>query len=58
MSSTPAPHSARSADVVNDQIRDLWARTGGQLTAEDRAQYEALVTEWATAIGEGAVQRA
>jgi hypothetical protein len=58
MSSTPAPHTERSADVVNEQIRDLWARTGGQLTAEDRAEYEALVTEWATAVGEGLVQRA
>ncbi|MEV3860354.1 hypothetical protein AB0J38_39380 [Streptomyces sp. NPDC050095] len=58
MSSTPAPRSARSADVVNEQIRDLWARTGGQLTAEERAEYEALVTEWATAVGDGAVQRA
>ncbi|MFE1950082.1 MULTISPECIES: hypothetical protein [Streptomyces] len=58
MSSTPAPHSERSADEVNEQIRDLWARTGGQLTAEDRAEYEVLVTEWAMAIGEGAVQRA
>ncbi|MBO1332159.1 hypothetical protein [Streptomyces sp. VRA16 Mangrove soil] len=56
MSSTPAPRSARSADVVNEQIRDLWARTGGQLTAEDRAEYEALVTEWAVAVGEGVVQ--
>ncbi|MFI7382375.1 hypothetical protein [Streptomyces sp. NPDC049813] len=58
MSSTPAPRSARSADVVNEQIRDLWARTGGQLTAQDRAEYEALVTEWATVAGEGLVQRA
>ncbi|MCQ4211843.1 hypothetical protein [Streptomyces longispororuber] len=61
MSSTPAPRSARSvrsADVVNEQIRDLWARTGGQLTADDRAEYESLVTEWAAAIGGGAVQRA
>ncbi|WP_203644185.1 hypothetical protein [Streptomyces sp. SID14478] len=58
MSSIPAPRSARSADVVNEQIRDLWARTGGQLSAEERAEYEVLVTEWATAVGEGAVQRA
>ncbi|MEV5610646.1 hypothetical protein [Streptomyces sp. NPDC052225] len=49
MSSTPTPRSERSADVVNDQIRDLWARTGGRLSAADRAEYEALVTEWAAA---------
>lgn len=58
MSSIPTPRSARSADVVNEQIRDLWARTGGQLTAQDRAEYEALVTEWASVAGEGLVQRA
>ncbi|WP_338702686.1 hypothetical protein V2W30_35425 [Streptomyces sp. Q6] len=57
MSSTPAPHSERSADVVNEQIRDLWARTGGQLSAHDRAEYEALVTEWAAATAEGITQR-
>ncbi|MGY0020148.1 hypothetical protein [Streptomyces sp. cg35] len=58
MSSTPTPHSARSADVVNEQIRDLWARTGGQLSAEDRAEYETLVAEWATATSGGLAQRA
>ncbi|MFJ8821289.1 hypothetical protein ACIREE_05850 [Streptomyces sp. NPDC102467] len=58
MSSTPTPRSARSADMVNQQIRDLWARTGGQLTDKDRAEYETLVTEWATAAGGGLVQRA
>ncbi|MFD8566963.1 hypothetical protein [Streptomyces sp. NPDC057694] len=58
MSSTPAPHTARPAHVVNEQIRGLWARTGGQLTAGDRAEYEALVTEWAAATGEGVVQKA
>ncbi|MCX3062022.1 hypothetical protein [Streptomyces beihaiensis] len=57
MSSTPTPRATRSADVVNEQIRDLWARAGGQLTAEDRAEYEALVTEWASAIDEGTAQR-
>ncbi|MEU6847146.1 hypothetical protein ABZ930_35285 [Streptomyces sp. NPDC046716] len=58
MSLTPAPRSARPAHVVNEQIRGLWARTGGQLTADDRAEYEALVTEWAAATGEGVVQKA
>lgn len=58
MSSTPTPRSVRPADVVNDQIRDLWARTGGRLSAEDRAEYEALVTEWAKASSGAAVQRA
>ncbi|MFI7388154.1 hypothetical protein [Streptomyces sp. NPDC049813] len=44
------PASARSADEVNEQIRGLWLRTGGRLTAEQRAQYERLVTEWAEAV--------
>ncbi|WP_306319953.1 MULTISPECIES: hypothetical protein [unclassified Streptomyces] len=58
MSATPAPRTERSADVVNEQIRDLWARTRGRLSAEDRAEYESLVTEWASAIGGGVAQRA
>ncbi|MET8472108.1 hypothetical protein ABZY90_04535 [Streptomyces sp. NPDC006422] len=58
MSATQAPRTVRSADVVNEQIRDLWARTGGHLSAEDRAEYEALVTEWASAIDGGVAQRA
>ncbi|GAA2342305.1 hypothetical protein OKJ48_05975 [Streptomyces kunmingensis] len=41
--------SVRSADEVNEQIRALWLRTGGRLSAEQRAQYERLVTEWADA---------
>lgn len=58
MSAIQAPRTVRSADVVNEQIRDLWARTGGHLSAEDRAEYEALVTEWASAIDGGVAQRA
>ncbi|RAJ87156.1 hypothetical protein ACN2WE_06620 [Streptomyces sp. cg28] len=44
-----APQPARSAEEVNEQIRGLWLRAGGRLTAEQRAQYELLVTEWAQA---------
>ena len=40
---------SRSADEVNEQIRSLWLRAGGRLTAEQRAQYALLVTEWAEA---------
>ncbi|MER5437444.1 hypothetical protein [Streptomyces sp. NPDC002790] len=58
MSAIPASRAVRSADVVNEQIRGLWARTGGHLNPEDRAEYESLVTEWATAIGGGVAQRA
>ncbi|MET9499890.1 hypothetical protein [Streptomyces sp. NPDC006552] len=47
----PVPSaSARSADEVNEQIRGLWLRTGGRLSAEQRAEYERLVTEWAEAV--------
>lgn len=58
MSAIPASRSIRSADVVNEQIRDLWVRTGGRLNPEDRAEYESLVTEWASAIGSGVAQHA
>ncbi|MBX9392291.1 hypothetical protein K4749_01435 [Streptomyces sp. TRM72054] len=43
--------SVRSAAVVNEEIRALWARGGGQLgTRALRAEYERLVVEWAAAV--------
>ncbi|MEU2900780.1 hypothetical protein AB0O72_25250 [Streptomyces sp. NPDC088106] len=45
-----APGSARSAAEVNEQIRALWLRAGGSLSAQERAEYELLVVEWAAAI--------
>ncbi|MFJ4715201.1 hypothetical protein [Streptomyces sp. NPDC088785] len=45
-----ARQPARSAEEVNEQIRGLWLRAGGRLTAEQRAEYEQLVTEWAQAM--------
>ncbi|KOV89325.1 MULTISPECIES: hypothetical protein [unclassified Streptomyces] len=47
---TPSPGSARSAAEVNEQIRALWLRAGGTLSAQERAEYELLVIEWAEAI--------
>ncbi|GAA2600625.1 hypothetical protein GCM10011428_51760 [Streptomyces violaceus] len=44
------PGSVRSAAEVNEEIRALWRRTGGKLSAEERAEYEFLVVEWAAAI--------
>ncbi|KOV63960.1 hypothetical protein [Streptomyces sp. MMG1121] len=41
--------SARSAAEVNEEIRALWRRSGGTLTTEQRAEYQRLVLEWATA---------
>jgi hypothetical protein len=35
---------------VNEEIRALWARAGGTLTAGQRREYEQLVTEWAAAV--------
>ncbi|MFI8535319.1 hypothetical protein ACIGMX_34380 [Streptomyces aquilus] len=42
--------SARSAAVVNEEIRALLLRTGGWLSAEDRGVYEQLVEEWTQAV--------
>ena len=39
----------RSAALVNQEIRALWARAGGVLTVEQRREYEALLDEWAAA---------
>ncbi|MFE7977369.1 hypothetical protein [Streptomyces shenzhenensis] len=44
------PGSVRSAAEVNEQIRALWLRAGGSLSASERAEYELLVVEWAEAI--------
>ncbi|MFF5001686.1 hypothetical protein ACFY3G_02565 [Streptomyces phaeochromogenes] len=42
--------SARSAAQLNEQIRTLWAQAGGQLSAQERREYQLLVTRWAAAI--------
>ncbi|MER6065167.1 MULTISPECIES: hypothetical protein [unclassified Streptomyces] len=42
--------TVRSAAEVNEQIRALWLRAGGTLSAQERAEYELLVVEWAKAI--------
>ncbi|CAL9375388.1 hypothetical protein C1708_27770 [Streptomyces sp. DH-12] len=44
------PGSVRSAAEVNEQIRALWLRAGGSLSAQEREEYEMLVVEWAAAI--------
>ncbi|GAA0350706.1 hypothetical protein GCM10009540_83720 [Streptomyces turgidiscabies] len=45
-----APGSVRSAAVLNEQIRALWLRAGGTLSAQEREEYELLVVKWAAAI--------
>jgi hypothetical protein len=45
-----APGSVRSAAELNEQIRSLWLRSGGSLSAQERAEYELLVVKWAAAI--------
>ena len=47
---TPGSARLRSAAEVNEQIRALWMRAGGTLSAQERAKYELLVVEWAAAI--------
>ncbi|GAB1334393.1 hypothetical protein ACE1SV_09830 [Streptomyces sp. E-15] len=47
---SPSPGSVRSAAEVNEQIRALWLRAGGTLSAQERAEYELLVIEWAAAM--------
>lgn len=51
MSSEPrVPGSVRSADELNEAIRQLWARSGGTLGPAERAEYERLVVAWADAV--------
>lgn len=42
--------SVRSAAEVNERIRALWLRAGGSLSAQERAEYELLVVQWAAAM--------
>ncbi|MCX4879316.1 MULTISPECIES: hypothetical protein [unclassified Streptomyces] len=53
-----SPGSVRSAAEVNEQIRALWMRAGGSLSAQERAEYELLVVEWAAAIRSGVIKAA
>ncbi|MFJ4623429.1 hypothetical protein [Streptomyces sp. NPDC088812] len=55
-SSTPG--SVRSAAELNEQIRALWRRSGGSLSAQERVEYELLVVEWAAAIRDEVVEAA
>lgn len=48
----------RPAAVVNEEIRALWARAGGTLTAEQRREYEALLAEWTAALRAEVVEAA
>jgi hypothetical protein len=43
---------------VNEDIRALWPRAGAQLTAKERAEYEALLVEWAAAVRAEVVEAA
>ncbi|MFD5026976.1 hypothetical protein [Streptomyces sp. NPDC058373] len=52
MPSLPAARP-RPASVVNEEIRALMLRSGGRLSADDRARYEQLVAEWAEALRAG-----
>lgn len=46
--SPPGPTPARSAAVVDAEIRALWV--DGVLPEERRPEYERLVVEWAAAV--------
>jgi hypothetical protein len=50
--------SARSAADLNERIRALWTRANGSLTAQERAEYEALVVQWASAIRKDVIEAA
>ncbi|MDX2733486.1 MULTISPECIES: hypothetical protein [Streptomyces] len=52
MSRSPrSSNSMRSAAVVNEEIRDLWQRSGGCLSPDDEQEYQRLLVEWAAVTG-------
>lgn len=48
----------RSAALVNKDIRALWTRAGGSLSAAERQEYEALLAEWTAALRAEVVEAA
>ncbi|MFB9393527.1 hypothetical protein ACFPM3_25240 [Streptomyces coeruleoprunus] len=52
MSESPAMESVQpDAEALNRAIRELWVRSGGALSADERRIYQALVVRWAAAQG-------
>jgi hypothetical protein len=52
MSRSPrSSDSVRSAAAVNEEIRDLWQRSGGCLSPDDEEEYQRLLVEWGAATG-------
>jgi hypothetical protein len=47
-----------SAEAINQEIRDLWARSGGRLSPEQQMEYRRLVVAWAAAVEQGDVAEA
>jgi hypothetical protein len=43
---------------LNARIRALWLRAGGSLSAQERAEYELLVVEWAAAMHSKVIEAA
>ncbi|AWL36942.1 MULTISPECIES: hypothetical protein [Streptomyces] len=51
---SPYPNTSvpvRPASVVNEEIRELWQRSGGLLSPEDEREYQRLLVEWSAAAG-------
>ncbi|MEV7090602.1 hypothetical protein AB0O07_32800 [Streptomyces sp. NPDC093085] len=49
---------ARSAAVVNEEIRALWTRAGSALTSAEQERYQRLLVEWAAAVRADVVEAA
>ncbi|MYV55330.1 hypothetical protein [Streptomyces sp. SID3212] len=55
---TPVGTPVRSAAVVNGEIRALWTRAGGALSAAEQERYQRLLVEWAAAVRADVVEAA
>ncbi|WP_175408363.1 hypothetical protein [Streptomyces sp. TRM64462] len=49
MSTSPFETDTPDTEALNAAIRELWARSGGTLSADGQRIYQALVTAWAAA---------
>ncbi|MFF8289159.1 hypothetical protein ACF068_08055 [Streptomyces sp. NPDC016309] len=58
MTRSPAELPTPDADALNAAIRELWARSGGQLSEDEQRIYSALVVQWARTSQQGDIARA
>ncbi|QGV81765.1 hypothetical protein [Streptomyces ficellus] len=58
MTRSPDELPTPDAEALNAAIRELWVRSGGQLSEDEQRIYSALVLQYARTSQQGDVERA